>query len=110
MRYLLTALLILIVSPVAATTYDYVGQPFTSFAGLCNASNCTIVTGTVTFDFDTSNFSGQLFLSDSDVASLTLGLGSRSYRIPSFRPNHRFSLVHIMVQCASRHLKWPPDI
>jgi hypothetical protein len=50
MRYLLAALLILVVSPVAATTYEYVGQPFTSFSGLCNASSCTNVTGTVTFD------------------------------------------------------------
>jgi PEP-CTERM motif len=84
MRYLLAALLILVVSPVAATTYDYVGQPFTSFSGLCNASSCTNVTGTVTFDFDTSNFSGQLFLSGSDVASLTLGLARGLTASPLF--------------------------
>src|ERR1700730_2165873 len=67
-----------------ATTYDYTGQPFTSFQGLCNASLCTSITGTVTFDLDTSNFSGQLFLSGGDTASLTLGLARGLTASPLF--------------------------
>jgi PEP-CTERM motif len=71
MRYLLAAVLALFGSTASATTYDYVGQPFTSFSGLCNATICTSVSGFVTFNFDTSHFSGTLFLSDGDTARLS---------------------------------------
>ena len=57
-----------------ATTYDYTGQSFTTFEGLCDASRCTNITGFVSFHIDTSHYSGKLFLSDGDTASLSLGL------------------------------------
>jgi hypothetical protein len=74
MRYLFAVLLAFLVSPANATTYDYTGQPFTSFEGPCNASSCTSITGSVTFDFDTSNFTGTLTLSAGDTASLSEGI------------------------------------
>jgi hypothetical protein len=86
MRFLFAVLLAFFVSPVSATTYDYVGQSFTSFSGLCNASSCTNITGSVTFDFDTSNFSGTLTLSAGDTASLSEGVPSESafFNSPGF--------------------------
>jgi hypothetical protein len=60
-----------------ATTYDYTGQPFTSFEGLCGASICTSIAGSVTFNFDTSHFSGTLSLAAGDYASLNPGVPQR---------------------------------
>jgi hypothetical protein len=71
---LFAVLLALVVSPAGATTYDYVGQPFTNFSGPCDASACTRITGSVTFNFDTSNFSGSLSLSAGDTANLSEGV------------------------------------
>jgi PEP-CTERM motif len=57
-----------------ATTYTYVGQPFTTFDGLCDASLCTNVTASVTFNFDTSHYSGKIFLASGETAELTSGI------------------------------------
>jgi hypothetical protein len=57
-----------------ATTYDYVGQPFTSFEGLCDASLCTNITASVTFGFETSHYTGTLSLAPGDYASLSPGV------------------------------------
>jgi hypothetical protein len=74
-KWMLVATLLLgAIFQADATTYDYTGQPFTQFGGLCNASNCTSVTGSVTFNFDTSHFSGTLFLTAGDTASLSEGI------------------------------------
>jgi hypothetical protein len=82
-RFTLTLIALLLsgASQVRATTYDYLGQPFTNFQGLCDASTCTSLTGTVTFNFDTSNFTGKLSLAAVDSASLTEGFSS-----PPFTP------------------------
>jgi hypothetical protein len=83
MRYLFAVILALFVSTANATTYNYVGQPFTSFSGLCSASACSSITGSVTFDFDTSNFSGTIYLSSGDTASLSEGIpGSLDGGVP----------------------------
>jgi PEP-CTERM motif len=64
-------------STAGATTYTYVGQPFTSFSSSsCNASDCTRITGSVTFNFDTSHFSGTLSSSDVDTAYLSVGIAN----------------------------------
>jgi hypothetical protein len=70
---LIAASLLTLASQADATTYDYVGQPFTSFSGQCNSNSCTHITGSVTFNFDTSNFSGELSLSDVSTATLIGG-------------------------------------
>jgi hypothetical protein len=62
-----------------ATTYDYVGQPFTTFSGLCTASLCTALTGSVTFNFETSEFTGTVSLSPGDTASVYIGIPSALY-------------------------------
>ncbi|WP_154072524.1 PEP-CTERM sorting domain-containing protein [Bradyrhizobium erythrophlei] len=63
-----------------ATTYDYVGQPFTSFTGGCTTvpSPCSNIIGSVTFNFDTSHFTGNLILSSGDTAFLTEGINPTS--------------------------------
>jgi hypothetical protein len=74
-----------------ATTYDYVGQQFTSFSGNCNASVCTHISASVTFGFDTSNFSGTLSLSNGDFASLSEGIaanGNGAVNSPLFNPQY----------------------
>jgi hypothetical protein len=80
----IAAMLLAPTLPANATTYTYTGQPFTEFEGLCNSSLCTNVTGSVTFNFDTSHFSGNLFLSDGDTASLSLGLDRSLTASPVF--------------------------
>jgi hypothetical protein len=75
MRTLIAAILLeLVASAASATTYTYVGNPYTSFSGHCNASICSSTTGSVTFNSDTSNFSGTLSLSAGDTAYLSEGI------------------------------------
>lgn len=52
-----------------ATTYDYVGQPFSQidYNGLLCAE-CGGIGGILTFDSNTSNYSGTLFLTTSEAA------------------------------------------
>jgi hypothetical protein len=78
MRALIAALFAVIASTASATTYDYAGNPYTSFSGLCNTTRCTSLSGYVTFNFDTSNFSGTLSLSSGDTAYLSAGIASGS--------------------------------
>src|ERR1700730_12773559 len=56
----------------SATTYDYIGQPFNSLPN-CFGVSCIApggLGGSVTFNFDTSVFTGTLTLSSGDTASL----------------------------------------
>jgi hypothetical protein len=57
----------------SATTYDYIGQPFNPSPG-CFGLSCVypggLNNGSVTFNFDTSGFTGTLTLSTGDTASL----------------------------------------
>jgi hypothetical protein len=74
---LVVASLLAPTSQASATTYDYVGQPFTSFSGGCvnfSGSTCSKVTGSVTFNFDTSQFTGSITLGTGDTAFLTEGI------------------------------------
>jgi hypothetical protein len=83
MRWILGfAFLLTTVLQSHATTYTYVGQPFTTFNNnpfgsyydVCDASTCTGLTGSVTFNFDTSHFTGTLVLSNGDTANLSGGI------------------------------------
>jgi PEP-CTERM motif-containing protein len=98
MRWILgVALLLCATLQSHATTYVYEGQPFTTFNQPDNgfddcASACTSVTGTVTFNFNTSHFSGNLVLSNGDTASLSGGIpgsvsgstAATTYPFPSY--------------------------
>jgi hypothetical protein len=88
---------------VLATTYDYVGQPFTTFAietygfggyynGDCSLNCTSAITGFVTFNFDTSHYTGNLLLTAGDIANLSGGvdaglsgslLGANAFPYPS---------------------------
>ena len=74
------AIFLLSGSSASATTYTYVGQPFTSFSGLCNELFCSSITGSVTFALDTSTFSGTLGLSDVEKAVLSEGSSRNRFR------------------------------
>jgi hypothetical protein len=57
-------------SPLNATTYTYVGNPFTQFSGDCIGGFCgSHITGFVTFNFDTTATSGIFYLSGGDISS-----------------------------------------
>jgi hypothetical protein len=59
--------------PASATTYEYSGQPMTQDSAcfsLCFHSGQTL-SGSVTFDFDTSAFTGALSLSDAAAANFS---------------------------------------
>jgi hypothetical protein len=76
LKYIALAAIVFLTSVghVQATTYDYVGKPFTDFEGRCNASICTSITGSVTLNLDTSHFTGTLSLAPGDYAYLTPGV------------------------------------
>jgi hypothetical protein len=74
-------------TPALATTYNYVGNPFTSNDAPGVGSN---VTGTVTFDFDTSGFTGQLH--QVDVSNLVMTSGIYSFNLTT-SANTQFDLT-----------------
>jgi hypothetical protein len=76
MRYLIGSFMVLLLAlPAHATTYSYQGQPFTQGVGSCAfASQCTSISGTVTFLEDTTHFTGTLSLSLGDTASFHEGV------------------------------------
>jgi hypothetical protein len=61
-------------SSARATTYDYVGNPLNVIFPCC--SSAPGLTGSVTFDFNTFDFSGTVFLSTGHVSALQLGGGT----------------------------------
>lgn len=66
----LCALALFSASPAGATTYNYLGNPFTQFSGDCIGGACgSEITGYVTFNFDTANTSGIFYLSGGDMSS-----------------------------------------
>jgi hypothetical protein len=70
--------------PANATTYDYVGKPFTNFyypgCFYCELFGGGSLNGFVTFNFDTSNFTGAVTLSEGDVAQFA------SFEFPYYLP------------------------
>jgi len=60
-------------APASATTYNYVGNPYTSNGDPANFG--THMTASVTFDFDTSAASGTFSLSGGHIADLQLTSG-----------------------------------
>jgi hypothetical protein len=64
-------------SHARATTYDYVGNPYTSNANPGPGVLGTNLTGVVTFNFDTSSFTGAL--NSSDVSSLVMTSGTVNF-------------------------------
>jgi hypothetical protein len=59
-------------SSASATTYQYSGQPMTDHSFHCPGISCRTgqtLSGSVTFNFDATAFTGTLSMSDADVAS-----------------------------------------
>ena len=77
-------------SPASATTYDYVGKPFTNFnypgCYFCELFGSGSLSGFVTFNFDTSNFTGTATLSDGDLAQLFASVSNGSFQFPYYLP------------------------
>jgi hypothetical protein len=65
----LLAAVVVLSSSAHATTYNYVGQPLSQINGCNPCQTIPGLTGFVTFDFDTTNFTGNLSLSDGDTAT-----------------------------------------
>jgi hypothetical protein len=91
-RFLGVAVLLLSASQASAdTTYYYVGNPYTT--NLDPANFGTNMTGSVTFNFDTSSASGTFYLSGGAITDLQLTSGiysanatNFSFGIPLFPP------------------------
>jgi hypothetical protein len=69
---------LIVAAPVHATTFDYVGNPYTSNNIPGSGTN---LTGVVTFDFDTSSFTGQLH--PTDISSLIMTSGTFVFDLTS---------------------------
>lgn len=61
-------------SSASATTYDYVGNELNVSLPCCSLAPG--LTGSVTFDFNTFDFSGTVYVSSGQVTALQLGGGS----------------------------------
>ena len=66
----------------SATTYNYVGETYTS--NVDPTIYGTHMTGSVTFNQDTSNFTGTIYISSGDVTALTLTSGTITATLPYF--------------------------
>ena len=66
----------------SATTYNYVGETYTS--NVDPTIYGTHMTGSVTFNLDTSNFTGTIYISSGDVTALTLTSGTITATLPYF--------------------------
>ena len=69
-------------APTNATTYDYVGDAYTSNADPTIYG--TRMIGSVTFNQDTSNFTGTIYIASGIVAALTLTSGTVTATLPYF--------------------------
>ncbi len=86
--------------PARATTYNYVGQAYT-FDADPNIYG-TRMTGSVTFNQDTSHFTGTIYVSSGVVTALQLASGTLTatlpyFNIPGFTPDY-FTLVNGSIQ------------
>jgi PEP-CTERM motif len=84
---LMVSLLIGATAQAHATTYEYTGAQFTYFSGLCGPGSCTKVSGSVTFDIDTSHYSGTLSLTGGDTAYFSEGIGVCAGIICGYSPS-----------------------
>jgi len=64
-------------SSAGATTYNYVGNALDVFIPCC--SSAAGMTGSVTFDFNTFDFSGTVYVSSGHVAALQLNGQNKGY-------------------------------
>jgi hypothetical protein len=69
-------------APASATTYTYVGDTYTF--NVDPTIYGTRMTGSVTFDQDTSNFTGIIYISSGMVTALSLTSGTISATLPYF--------------------------
>lgn len=89
-QLLITLLLLSASYPVSATTYTYAGQPLLQGFPCGYCATVPGLTGSVTFDFNTTNFTGRLSLVPGDTASLVAPSGSSggaSYPPPTLPPS-----------------------
>jgi hypothetical protein len=68
--------------PASATTYNYVGQTYTTNADPTIYG--TQMTGSVTFNQDTSNFTGLIYVSSGVVTALNLTSSTITATLPYF--------------------------
>jgi hypothetical protein len=80
------------VLPANATTYTYVGSPYTINQDPARLG--TNMTGSATFNFDTSAASGIFFLSGGNITSLQLTSGLFTSSTASFDPTSEFVLLN----------------
>src|SRR5262245_16508698 len=86
---ILTGMAVLGITPVSAdTTYDYVGNSYTTNSDPANFG--THMTGSITFDFDTSNATGVFYLSEGHIIDLQLTSGVYSVDATNFTFNFPF--------------------
>src|SRR5262245_7416257 len=71
--------------PASATTYNYVGDLYSS--NVDPTIYGTRLTGSVTFNQDTSNFTGTIYVSSGTVTALSLTSGTISATLPYFDLN-----------------------
>ena len=93
-------------APAAATTYNYVGNPYASNSFPGPAGLGSNLTGSVTFNFDTSSFTGSLF--SADVSSFSLTSGSLSIAAPP--PNTQFFLNNGHIKSWLAIMPTPPFV
>jgi hypothetical protein len=77
----------------ATTTYDYLGNSYTVQFG-CNDVTCgDHMTGSVTFDFDTTGVSGTFALSGGQIADLSLTSGPITAPTAAISPSSSLTLT-----------------
>ena len=91
MRFLISAALaasvLFVTLPASATTYNFVGQPYGNNpfgTDLDPTIFGTQMTGSVTFNQDTSNFTGLIYVSSGLVTDLNLTSGTVTATLPYF--------------------------
>src|SRR5262249_25173486 len=79
----------------ADTTYYYVGNAYTANSDPANFG--THMTGSITFDFDTSNATGVFYLSGGDITDLQLTSGIYSVDVTAFNDPVRAALTYFIL-------------
>ena len=77
-----SAVVLITLASASATTYNYVSDTYT--INVDPTIYGTHMTGSVTFDLDTSNFTGTIYISSGDVTALTLTSGTITATLPYF--------------------------
>jgi hypothetical protein len=84
--------------PAGATSYHYVGPAYTTFEGFPAPTTLGLfMSGTVTFTFDTSGYTGTIFGESNLISNVQLTSGSFTTApapLPSGSPNEYFTLTN----------------